>query len=241
MNELPGPQSFGVVLGDLIGEEEHVVPLGKALREAVLELGRGKGNRHTALHVKSHHAVEQEVALALRDHLGAPLPGDEHGKLPHMGADEIPRAVFGPGLQPETVLQSAVRLVRGDHQVLLDRRARDLPVRALLLVEGTDVCDHEAGGQHGLLDGVPDGALGVVENDRDPPTGLQDAAVRLEASLHQALIVGDSLALRPVDDGLCLAAGADAVPGFDQVVEVGVEYVFAKRRISEHVVDGIVR
>ena len=101
----------------------------------------------------------KEVTLALRDHFGAPIPGNEHGKLPHVGADEIPCAVFGPGLQPETVLQSAVRLVGGDHQILLDCGARDLLVRSLLLVEGADVGDHEASRQHGLLDSIPDGVL----------------------------------------------------------------------------------
>ena len=110
----------------------------------------------------------------------------------------------------------------------------------MLLVERADIGDHETGGEHSLLDGVPDGIPGVVEDDSDPAAGLEDAAVCLEAALHQALVVGDGLALGAVDDGLGRGSRAGAVPGLDEVVEVGVEDVLAEGRISEDVVDGVV-
>ena len=239
LEELPGGQPSGVVLGDLLGQEVHAVAFWKPLAESGVELGGGERDRDAALDVEGDHAVEEQVALALGDHLGAALRADEHGEAPQVRADEVPGAVLGAGLQAEAVLQPTVGLVGGDHEVLLDGGARDLPVRALLLVEGANVGDHEAGGEHGLLDGDPDGVPGVVEDNRDPATGLEDAAVRLEAALHQALVVGDLLALGSVDDGLGRAACARAVPGLDEVVEVGVEDVLSEGRIGENVVDGV--
>ena len=154
-----------------------------------------------------------------------------------MRADEIPCAVFGPGPQPEAVLERTVRLVGGDHEILLDRGARDLPVGALLFVERPDIGDHETGGQHGLLDGVPDGVPGVVEDDGHPSSGLEHAAIRPKTPLHQTLIVGEALAFRAVDDSFRFAARENAVPGFNELVEVGVEYILPKGRIGEYVVD----
>ena len=112
-----------------------------------------------------------------------------------MGADELPCAVFGPGGKSEAALQSSVRLVGRNDEVLLDRRARHLAIGALLLVESPYVSDHEPRGEHRLLDGVPYGVAGVVEDDGDPATGLEDPAVLGEAALHQVLIVGDCLSL----------------------------------------------
>ena len=70
--------------------------------------------------------------------------------------------------------------------------------------------------------------------------GFRTAAVRLEAALHEALVVGDVLALGTVDDGLGVGARAGAVPGLDDVVQVGVEDVLAEGWVGEHVVDGVV-
>ena len=109
------------------------------------------------------------------------------------------------------------------------------------LVEGAHVRDHKAGGEHRLLDGVPDGVAGVVEHHGHPAARLENAAVFREAALHRVQIVGEVLALGAVDDRLRAAGGADEVPRFDQVVEVGVVDVLAEGRICEHVVDGVVR
>ena len=240
LDQLAGGEASGVVLDDLFAQEEHAVAFGKSLAEPGVELGGRERDGDAALHVEGDHAVEEQVALAFGDDLGAAVGADEDREPPQVGADEVPGAVRRAGLQAEAVLQAAVGLVGGDHEILLDSGARDLSVRALLLVEGADVGDHEAGGEHGLLDGVPDGVAGVVEDDGDPAAGLEDTAVRLETALHQALVVGDLLALRAVDDGLGLGARAGAVPGLDDVVQIGVEDVLAEGRVGEHVVDGVV-
>ena len=157
-----------------------------------------------------------------------------------MGADEVPDALLGAGCQLEARLQAVVGLVGGDHQILLDGGAGHLPVGALPLVEGAHVGDHEAGAEDRLLDGVPDGVAGVVEHHGHPAARLEDAAVLLEAALHRVQIVGQRLALGAVDNRLRCGGGADAMPGLDQVVEVGVVDVLAEGRVGEYVVDSVV-
>ena len=222
-------QPLAVVLGDLLRQEEHAVALGEARGESGVELGCGERHHDAALHVEGDHAIEQQEVLPLGDHLGLVILGDEHRKLAQVGAGEVPDAPFGAGFEFEARFEAVVGLVRGDHQILLDGGARDLPVGALPLVEGAHVGHDEAGSEHGLLNGVPDGVAGVVEDDRHPAARLEDAAVFGEAALHQALIVGDRLALGTVDDGFRGTGGADAVPALDEIVEVGVVYCGAGR------------
>ena len=79
-----------------------------------------------------------------------------------------------------------------------------------------------------------------MKDDGNPAAGPEDAAILLEAALHQALIFGQSLLLKAIDDGFRRSVGQHAVPGLDQEVQIGVVDVLAERRIGEDIVDGVV-
>ena len=190
--------------------------------------------------MKGDHAVEQQMRLAFVDDLYPPLLGHEHGQLAEMGAEKVPDSLLGAPREREAFLQTVVGLVGGDHQILLDRGAGDLPVGALLLVHGAHVGDDEARGKHRFLNRGPDGVPGVVEDHRDPAARLEDALILLEAPLHQALILGQTLLLEAVDDGLGRCIGQHSVPGLDQEIEIGVVDVLAERRVGEDVVHRVV-
>ena len=213
---------------------------GKRRRRPDRKLADRQGDRHVAQHVEGHHPVEEQMRLPFVDDLDAPALAHEHRKLAEMGADEVPGAVLGALAEGEARLQPAVRLVGGDHEVLLHRGAGDLPVGALPLVHRAHVGDDEAGREQGFLDRGPDRVAGVVEDDRDPAPRLEHPPVLLEAALHQALVLGQPFALEAVDDGLRRRVGQHPVPGFDQEVEVGVVDVLAEGRIGEDVVDRVV-
>ena len=140
----------------------------------------------------------------------------------------------------EALLQTAVGLVGGDDEVLLDRGAGHLPIGALLLVQGSHVRHDEARRLHCLLDGVPDGVAAVVEDHRHPAAGLEDAGVLAE---HAASGAGSrpALLLGLVDDRLRLGVRPDAMPGLNEEVEIGVVDVLAEGRVGEDVVDAVVR
>ena len=52
------------------GQEIHAFTRGEALLQAGVEFDGGQRNRHTALDVEGHHAVEKQEVLALGDDLG---------------------------------------------------------------------------------------------------------------------------------------------------------------------------
>ena len=190
--------------------------------------------------MEGDHAIEQQMRLALVDDLHPSVLCHEHGQLAEMGAEKVPDSLLGASREREALLQAVVGLVGGDHQILLDRGAGDLPVGALLLVHGAHVGDDEAGGKHGLLNRRPDGVPGVVEDHRDPAPRLENTLILLEAPLHQALVFGQTFLLESVDDGLGRCVGQHAVPGFDQEIEIGVVDVLAERRVGEDVVHRVV-
>ena len=213
---------------------------GKRRVRAGQEFADRQGHRHVAKDVEGDHAIEQQMRLALGDDLHPPLLGHEHGELAKVGTKKVPDSLLGAARQGETFLQTVVGLVCGDHQVLFDRAAGDLPVGALLLVHGAHVGDDEAGCKHRFLNRRPDGVLRVVEDHRHPAARLEDPLILLEASLHQALIVEQTLLLEAVDDGLGRRIGQHPVPGLDEEVEVRVVDVLAERRVGEYVVHRVV-
>ena len=67
--------------------------------------------------------------------------------------------------------------------------------------------------------------------------GLRTRAVLSEAGLHEALVVGEALALAPVDDRLRGRRSSHTRATTQPEVEVGVVDVVAERRVGEDVVD----
>ena len=189
-----------------------------------------------------HHAIEQQVVLPLGDRFDPVVFAPDHGRhVRQVLAHEVPGGFFGAGMGEEALLEAAGGLVGRDDQVLLGGAGRgDLPVGGLLFVKGAGVGHHEAGRHERLLHRAPDRVVAVVELHRHPPARLERGVVAAEAGAHQLLIVGQGLAFRLVDDRLGAAVGAHAVPGFQQVVQVGVVDVFAEGRVGEDVVNAVV-
>ena len=126
LHHLADGHALLVVFGHLLGEEVHPIPLGEPLGKPGIELSRGQRNGNASLNMEGHHAVEEQVVLALGDDLGLAVLRDEDRKLLQVSADEVPDTFFGASLQFETVFKSAIRLVGGDDQVLLDSGAGHL-------------------------------------------------------------------------------------------------------------------
>ena len=99
LQNLPDGHALLVVLGHLLGQEVHAIPLGEPLDQPGVELSRGQRNGHAALDVEGHHAVEEQVVLTLGDDLGLAVLGDKDRKLLQVRADEVPDTFFGSSLQ----------------------------------------------------------------------------------------------------------------------------------------------
>ena len=104
---LGGPQPLAVVLGDLVGQEVHLVPLGEALLEPGVELGGAQGHAEAALDVKGDHAVVEQVGLPLGDDFQDAVLLDDDGQLRQVLADEVPGALRAAGLLQEAALKAS--------------------------------------------------------------------------------------------------------------------------------------
>ena len=117
--QVPRPHPPAVVVGDLFGEEVHVVALREALGQPRVELRRREGDRHAALDVEGDHAVVEEVARAFDDRLGEAVAGDEDGEPAEVAPHEVPCALLAASAKAESLFEGLLGLVRRDHQVLL--------------------------------------------------------------------------------------------------------------------------
>src|SRR5690606_20899968 len=150
-------------------------------------------------------------------------------------------AFLGAGRELETFLQAAVGLVSRDDEILLGRSTGYLPVGTLLLVQRTNVGYDKAGSLQGLLDGIPYGIPRIVKYYSHPAAGLEYPEVLLETLLHQVLVLQKTLPLGPVDDGLGSRVGPYTMPRLDEKVQISVIDVFTERRVSENVIDTVIR
>jgi len=154
-----------------------------------------------------------------------------------VGADEIPDAILGTGLQPEAFFKAAVGFVSGNDQILFNGRACYLPIRSLLFVHGSDIGNYESCPQHGFLNGIPDSVAGIVEYHGHPAAGFEHSVVFREATLHQVLIFRQALFLGLVHNSFGRGIGAHPMPGLHKEVKVSIVNVLAEGRIGEDVID----
>ena len=93
------------------GQEIHAVTREETLFQSGVKLSSGQGNRHAALDVEGHHAVEEQVVLPFGNDLGLAVFETKTGSCFQMSADKIPDAVFGSGSKFEAILKAAVGFV----------------------------------------------------------------------------------------------------------------------------------
>ena len=146
-------------------------------------------------------------------------------------------------------LLAGLGLVQVEHDVLVGDPlqpllAADALEGELLLVEGVDLGQLEAGRLRRVQDRLPDAVVGVVEDHAGPAPRLEHAVHLAEGVGHQAGIVGQGVLVLVLDvDHRLLALVGEALvePGLPDQVAVGVEDVGAEGWVGEDVVNLIWR
>src|SRR5579863_5061284 len=100
--------------------------------------------------MKRNHAIKQDVCIALRVWLERSILRRIDRQLPKVSPDEIPSTFLSILFELETLFQAAVGSIRGNHEVVFYRRAGDLSIRTLLLVECPNVSHNKACARNGL-------------------------------------------------------------------------------------------
>ena len=91
------------------------------------------------------------------------------------------------------------------------------------------------------MNSVPDRVLGIVELDSYPAPRFKDTETFPEATLHEVLVLHQSLSLYAIYDGFWLVIGENPGPGLAKEIQLGVHQVTAERRIGEDIVYTVVR
>lgn len=179
-----------------------------------------------------HHTIEQDARITLGNKLQLTIFHLHHRKLLQVGLNEVPCRFWGGSPLGETLLQAAVRLVGGNHQVLLDgHRGGDSLEAALLFIECRDIGHYKTGLLHRRLQAIPHGSLSIGEHHSHPATGFKDTEVFRKAIGHQLSVVvhrflSGAIFLGTVNNGIQLCLRHHAVPGLDQEIQFCVGHIF---------------
>ena len=145
LRRLRSLSALAVILGNLLGQEDHAIALGETAAQAIQELFGRQRHWEVVADEPSDHPVVDAARIALDDELQHAVFDFETGSWrrwvwtkSHAESGAAPRSA-------EALFKPAIGLVGRDNQILLHRSGRrDLPEAALHLVERRDLGDHKA-------------------------------------------------------------------------------------------------